>query len=470
MHLFSRRRLIVVGVCLLLALVGAWLLSRNSSSELERWKAAQRARGEKFLLKEVAPPVSEPRREWMRSFREVVAELDRTPGGIELKRSAGAGFASLAWRSTDPFYRKSKIDGWAPFLAAMEDNEPALVKVRSLLFKVPAGSIHDPDAPLNSNSSRDFIARRTAAQILSAAVVSELHRGRLDPALTNLHALISLANARDEGGMLVDHMIQAAIAGLGLAATWEALAAPGWDEPRLAAVQRAWQGADFFTNFHRTAEIERAFTERFYAEARTNRTGLREVIWGIPGGATSMGEDIRQALVTGVWRSAWADEDELLFLRAMQPMLEGLRAATTNANYGNYQRYLAQSREVIALPPGKLAKVRRSMLCIASVVLPNWEKSCLTLWKNETQRRLTIIALALRRYEVRHGQLPEALSELAPELLAAVPADVLSGKPWHYERAGGSFTLYSTGEDARDDKAGGDDIVWPRPANTAENQ
>jgi hypothetical protein len=466
MRLPLRHRLIIAGLFLLLVLVGAWLFTRRSSGELERWKATQRARGEKFTLAEIAPPVSEARREWERSFREAASELDRTPAGIVLKRPAEAGLAGAAWQSTDPFNRKFSIDGWPPFLAAMEANEPALAKVRALLVNVPPGIIYDWDAPVDSKSGINIIARRTAAQILAAGVVAEVHQGHLNPALTNLHALIALANVRDDGGVLVDHMIQSAIGGLGLSATWEAMAARGWDEPRLAGVQRAWQGTDFFTNFHRTAEMERAFVEGFFAFARTNRNGLRQVIGAGGGGAgLSVGQDVRDALLAGVWRSAWADDDELLFLKTMQPLLEGLRAAITNADYGDLRRALAHSREVLALPRGKLAELRRSVVSVASAAMPNWEKACLTLWQNETQRRLAILALALRQYELRHGQLPESLSALAPEFLAAIPVDLLSGKPWRYERADGGFILYSTGENGRDEQAAGDDVVWSRPAN-----
>jgi hypothetical protein len=67
-----------------------------------------------------------------------------------------------------------------------------------------------------------------------------------------------------------------------------------------------------------------------------------------------------------------------------------------------------------------------------------------------------------------------------PEFIASVPTDYMDGQPMRYQsNADGSFTLYSVGEDGKDD--GGDtsllpdktnlrilwdrkDFVWPAPA------
>jgi len=97
----------------------------------------------------------------------------------------------------------------------------------------------------------------------------------------------------------------------------------------------------------------------------------------------------------------------------------------------------------------------------------------------EADRSLTICALALKRYAVQTGKYPAKLDELVPNFLAAIPIDYLDGKPLKYRvNSDGSFTLYSVGEDGKDD--GGDispsgekatrnlwkrrDYVWPPPA------
>jgi hypothetical protein len=102
----------------------------------------------------------------------------------------------------------------------------------------------------------------------------------------------------------------------------------------------------------------------------------------------------------------------------------------------------------------------------------------------QTDRSVTICAIALKRYSILHGRPPAILEALVPELLPAVPVDYMDGQPLKYRlRPDGTFTLYSVGADAVDD--GGDaslppgkenlrslwerkDFLWPSPATPDE--
>jgi hypothetical protein len=94
----------------------------------------------------------------------------------------------------------------------------------------------------------------------------------------------------------------------------------------------------------------------------------------------------------------------------------------------------------------------------------------------ETERRLAITAIAIKRYELRYGHPPTTLDLLMPDFIGVIPRDCMSGRPLCYRlSAGGGFALYSVGEDGVDN--GGDptpqaagmkpgfwtgrDAVWP---------
>jgi hypothetical protein len=65
---------------------------------------------------------------------------------------------------------------------------------------------------------------------------------------------------------------------------------------------------------------------------------------------------------------------------------------------------------------------------------------------------LARVACALERYHLTHGVYPENLDVLAPQFIAAVPPDVINGRPLHYHRTpDGSFLLYSVGWNEKDD-------------------
>jgi hypothetical protein len=99
------------------------------------------------------------------------------------------------------------------------------------------------------------------------------------------------------------------------------------------------------------------------------------------------------------------------------------------------------------------------------------------LFQYETRREMTIAAIAIKRFEIRHSLLPPDLSALLPEFLSELPRDYMNGKPLRYKlNPDGTFLLYSVGEDGIDN--GGDpthreggriffpiwdgcDAVWP---------
>jgi len=60
-------------------------------------------------------------------------------------------------------------------------------------------------------------------------------------------------------------------------------------------------------------------------------------------------------------------------------------------------------------------------------------------------------ALAVLRYRLAAGRLPEALTDLVPIYLDAVPVDPYDGKDLRYEKLGVGFVVYSIGQDMRDD-------------------
>ena len=103
----------------------------------------------------------------------------------------------------------------------------------------------------------------------------------------------------------------------------------------------------------------------------------------------------------------------------------------------------------------------------------------------ETAKNMTIAAIALKRCELQHQQLPPTLDSLTPAILKTIPLDYMNGQALHYQKnSDGTFLLYSVGENGVDD--GGKpsshkwwefywfahnlDLVWPQPATAEEVQ
>jgi hypothetical protein len=84
----------------------------------------------------------------------------------------------------------------------------------------------------------------------------------------------------------------------------------------------------------------------------------------------------------------------------------------------------------------------------------------------QTRVNETRIACALERYWLMHHSYPASLDALVPDDIAALPHDVMTGKPYRYRlRPEGTFLLYSVGWDQTDD--GGKALFVHDPSNTS---
>ena len=196
-------------------------------------------------------------------------------------------------------------------------------------------------------------------------------------------------------------------------------------------------------------------------------------------GSKALLEFARKQIYCRIWRFAWAYQTQLRELKYMQHLIDLMRQGAKGRSYADIQSAIDQlSAE--ATRKGFYDRLRFPDL--DSVI--TMSKTVLKAMKQETDRSLTLCAIGLKRHALRYGKLPETLAALVPEFLSAVPVDYMDGKPIRYRlNSDGSFTLYSVGEDGKDD--GGNttlldekkdtrllwarkDYVWPAPATPEE--
>ena len=104
---------------------------------------------------------------------------------------------------------------------------------------------------------------------------------------------------------------------------------------------------------------------------------------------------------------------------------------------------------------------------LSAIAAPNFTKATQTLAHNQTQASQALIACALARYRLAHGNYPESLDALAPQFIGKIPHDLIGGQPLPYHRTDdGKYLLYSVGWNEKDDggnvalnKEGKDDLA-----------
>jgi hypothetical protein len=185
-------------------------------------------------------------------------------------------------------------------------------------------------------------------------------------------------------------------------------------------------------------------------------------------------------VVLPIWRSNM-NADEFLALRHDQNCLDSARLLNQGIAWPTVDRELGgYYKSLDAALSGPMASTRYAL---SAVAIPNAKRAALTTVRNETMRRLTVVAIALKRYQMKNNCLPPSLEALVPNFLTGVPSDPMSGKSLCYRVDSDSgFVLYSVGEDGVDDggqarsvtPASGSEIWywkdWVWPTTTLTNQ
>jgi hypothetical protein len=483
-HLMSRatRFLIALGAAVFGALILGTCTYRSSSRDaLAKFKSELRAKGEQVTWADLGYPRElEPGGSFDRLLAAANPLRNSTlqPGNLNLLAFDGTGAARVAWRMPQPplnlsWSTHSKVLTWEEFRAEFTRAADDLAAVREATRHPPAYFYCNPTNWGNQPNS-PFVGMRTAAQWLAGDAMAALHGGQLSRAQADLHALVQLAQFNRDDLTLVSQMIRVAIAGLAMDTTWEALQAEGWTEESLAALQQDWEKVDLAHAIEKGALGERAAGEAIFTHLRT--ASAREAaklfsVGGVPGNPWD--ELVHRWVIMPLWK-ANSHRDELFFLERSHQFLEAARKLGKDMPWPEVNLDLqTQSAEFDKALSRPFANFRHY---VSGRALANGRRAAQTSTRRETQRRLTIAAIAAERYRLRHGHFPSELQALVPVFLSAGPLDPMSGQPLRYRtNATGGFVLYSVGEDGRDD--GGDpkpqsatnrfdlwsgkDAVWP---------
>ncbi len=497
--MIKRARKAAVSAILLVVVVAivAAVVSNGGKSALDQYKASLKAKGDKltFAGLSIGPSTN---LEEIASRQLLASNLFSPPASpIYLMIFTGPGRTRLAWR--DPLRFSSGVTNptsgdWADFISKYQKLDPVLALSRQAL-QHPApdtGWVWEDTYQNLTNYGRGktFVSDRILAQALANSTMADLHAGDFDTAFANLQALASFANANKNELTLVHQMIRVAIAGVSLSATWEALQAPGWDEPRLAAIQREWEGVNLIEALERGVAADRAYGAVLFKKLR-NSSGpeFDDIISvGFSRGSRTYGTRVPVALQK-LWYQGFfplyykftgLNTDESLTFTTETRVLEAIRQLDTNRPWSEVNILQTNLQNEFEK---RVGEDRFHQYMVSALIIPNFNKASLTAVRMDTQRRLTIAAIAIKSYQLKNGAAPPNLAALTPDFLASIPIDPMSGKPLCYRlRPAGTFTLYSTGEDGRDD--GGDptpanpkdapglwtgrDAVWPTAATTEE--
>lgn len=316
---------------------------------------------------------------------------------------------------------------------------------------------------------------RRISRYLSADAMYSMSKGDGATALADLTASISLSEqAFQPDGCLVEQLVGIATFGAAMDTANRILA----DSPqvfsdaqlrdlahRIAAYRGGAMAVDFGMQRMMFDDLlQRAFTDDGHGDGRITPEGLKR-----------LSDLLGQNDVTAVLGSIKGEGAPALAAKVLGPGV----AAIVGSRKENHDVYHTILDEVIAAhqgppwlwhkvdsdfvdghglgpPRGSLQRMRYWLLYL---LLPAIDEVFSYAERTNQVRDGAEVAVALTLWKRRHGQWPERLEQLVPDLLPAVPPDRVDGKPLRYVVRDGQAVVYSIGQDRDDD--GGRPTVDP---------
>jgi hypothetical protein len=479
----KRNFTILLVLCLVLVAGFLLLLMPNAHSrrELARYKEQLRAHGEKLLISELAPVFPLDPSNGAPKLISVVKNLPASQNSRQAMPMVAPGLARIGYTNVS-----------AVAMLEYTQNLHAVSELREAL-NTPVFDFH-PNYFSGSAMRLDFLAQLKGAELLTSAMVVEaLQAGDFSEARADLLASVDVIRRFNNEPLLISGLVRAAMTWIAVGATWEALHGDQWTDGQLAELQARWQDLAFLDTAGPTLDMERAMMIDAFAAARKSYTPTPAMavvsLTNTPTGSLLRDamEQPRQTFNRMVdryprywtWKASWSHDEELYCLQIIDAAVNAARQTKAGGAFlPALNEFTRQATNVYNLHPGGGEHFR---IIGCSPDGASYRRYLMRLADVETMRRLLVVAIALKRFQLVHRTYPERLELLVPDCMPQLIIDPMDGKPLRYRlKPSGDFLLYSVGEDGEDN--GGDatpvargnlnnwvtarDAAWPRPATS----
>jgi hypothetical protein len=484
--LFSWRmvRRALIGLAGLATLVALLVTEENwrGKRAWDNYKREAEARGERLDLVSLVPPVPDDQNffcapivaaalnalqnqnEYSMEPRGGTNDVNRMnfniyPGDVEHSPTNGGGnwqkgkLADLKeWQS---YYRtfsqspEGKTNGFpiaaqpqtpaTDILLALSGFNPALEELRQASLR--------PDAriPLNYENGFDAAGEllpwlanmKRCAQFLQLRILAELEDGQSGPALADVKLLFRVTDCVREQPFLISHLVRIAMTAISLQPIYEGLAQHRWSDAQLVELEQELARQDYLADFEFAMRGEKITAIGTFEKQRITCESKQ---W-----EESSGTNKIATISYRFMPSAFFYENELAFAQMHEQFIVPL-VDLTNRVVAPAGLRQAQDAMQSQMKHYSYYKIQ------AQMIFPAISAAVMKIARIQTQLDLALVACALERYRLAHGEYPETLQALAPQFIAQLPHDLINSQPLHYRRTeDGQFVLYSVGWDEKDD-------------------
>jgi len=482
---------VVFGAAILIPVIHHYQLRFAEASYIAKLKA----RGETMDLAQALPPPVPAGQNSADAFLKASALFDADKSLLSTNVIYGMKMVAPGKASS----RLQQPDAEGGLATNSWEEVAAAVRQNSGAFDLLQHMIVHPDLDFQIHYERGFgefnlqnlhlAETKRMAQRLETATMSDLHEGDTASAVKNLRAMLALTKALDDQHFIISELVQIALAAIAVQVTWDVLQSPNLTDAQLGQLQTDWNALDFVQAGVNAMQMERAMGLVDVAKWRSSSKEMKQLM----NGEAARGRDketffdrSKEEVHIFLWRYWWSYPDELRLLKIDEVMMETARFVQTNHSFQTAMQH--QTKELDALLPSKArdsssgnsSQDMHTLLSQSAATVSAVSRRVMTI---EAARQITVTAIALKRYQLKHGNYPPDLNSLVPEFVPAVPFDPVDGQPLRYRpKADGTYLLYSIGENGKDNNgdpsiekgvkstslywqnASALDWVWPQPA------
>lgn len=259
---------------------------------------------------------------------------------------------------------------------------------------------------------------RQVARVLALDAWVSAHEGKGAQVLDDVRGIFALSDAMRGEPTLISQLVRIAIYSVACDAAVRLMPYCSWNDEDLKSLQAAVEPARFREEMARSLCGERA----------TCVSGLQDLPLG----------PLRQSNAREV-------------LRHYQKAIDGFS--------GSWPEILSQERKLgaeLQVAHGSGLLMRMQMAGVMQLA-PATQQASIAGARAETRRRGLLAAIAVERFRLHHGRLPESLAEIESLLPKGTTTesstliDPFDGKPLRYKVEDKQFTIYSVGDNGQDD-------------------
>ncbi len=268
---------------------------------------------------------------------------------------------------------------------------------------------------------------RQAARLLELQALMKVEQGKPDEAAVALEASFAVAHALRNEPILVSQLVRLAVDSISVAALERVLSRTALTDKQLTDLSTRIVTEDALEPFQRGMAGERC-------------TGHNAFLSGIWRGAFQTNGETVGSTVSAVFYglSGMEAQDELMYLNLMSDAVN-IGAGTTK-----------DMRERSIALDKKIAQVPKTCF-FTRIFVPALPHAYEEQLKSFARLRAAHAAIAVERFRMANGRLPDSLDELMLKWLDAVPTDPFDDKPIRYKKLTKGFVTYSVGPDLKDD-------------------